>query len=123
MNLGYRKLNVWIKAKQLCLYTYDITKKFPKEELYALTSQIRRAVISIPSNIAEGCAKNSLKEQLRFIEISCGSYYELTTQMEIAKDINYINDKQYEEFLKVADDLGRLLFGYKKSLCSRIEED
>lgn len=119
--LNFKKLNVWIKSKELCLFVYKITKQFPKEELYGITSQIRRAVISIPSNIAEGYAKTSVKENLRFVEIAYGSYYELITQIEISKDIKFISDNDYNNLIVLLNDVGKLLYGYKKSLLSKIE--
>lgn len=119
--LNFKKLNVWIKSKELCLFVYKITKQFPKEELYGITSQIRRAVISIPSNIAEGYAKTSVKENLRFVEIAYGSYYELITQIEISKDIKFISDNDYNCLINLLNEVGKLLYGYKKSLLSKIE--
>ncbi len=119
--LNFKKLNVWIKSKELCLFIYKITKQFPKEELYGITSQIRRAVISIPSNIAEGYAKTSVKENLRFVEIAYGSYYELITQIDISKDIEFISDNDYNCLINLLNEVGKLLYGYKKSLLSKIE--
>lgn len=118
--LGFKNLQVWIKSKQLCLFVYNLSKKFPKEEQYGLTSQIRRAVVSIPSNIAEGYAKSSYKEKLKFVEISYGSLFELITQIEITKDINYISEKEYKEFLKYFNEISKLIYGYKKSLEEKI---
>lgn len=118
---NFKKLEVWKKSKELCLFIYDITKKFPKEELYGLTSQIRRAVISIPSNIAEGYAKSSIKEQIKFIEISYGSYYELNTQIEIAFDLHYIDKNNYDKFLILFNEVGKLLYCYKKFLQDKLE--
>ncbi len=89
---SYRDLIVWQKAMQLCKDVYLITKNFPKEEIYGLTSQIRRCVVSIPSNIAEGKGRNSDKDFVRFLQIALGSIYELQTQLELAFELNYIND-------------------------------
>lgn len=111
--LGFKSLEVWKKSKDFSIFIYDLTKEFPKEELYCLTSQIRRAVISIPSNIAEGSAKKSIKEKLKFAEIACGSFYELATQIEIAKDI------KYNQYLDKFEEISKLLFGYRKALNSR----
>lgn len=120
--LNFKKLNVWKKAKDICLLIYEITKQFSKEEIYGLTSQIRRAVISIPSNIAEGYAKSSSKENLRFIEIAYGSYYELITQMEIANCLGYIKyEKDIKKYKELIDEVGKLLYGYKKVLLKSIE--
>lgn len=120
--LNFEKLNVWKKSKDLCLLIYEITKQFPKEELYGITSQIRRCVVSIPSNIAEGYAKTSSKENLRFIEIAYGSYYELITQMEIADCLGYIKyEKDINKYKELIDEVGKLLYGYKKVLLKSIE--
>lgn len=120
--INYKKLNVWLKSKELCIIVYNITRKFPKEELYCLTSQIRRACISIPSNIAEGYAKSSIKEKLKFVEIAIGSYYELSTQIEISHDLEYIINKDYIDFSFKFNELGKLLTGYKKSLQNKLKE-
>lgn len=119
--LGFKSLEVWKKSKDFSIFIYELTKDFPKEELYALTSQIRRAVISIPSNIAEGSAKKSVKEKLKFVEIACGSFYELATQIEIAKDIKYISDEKYNQYLEKFEKISKLLFGYRKALNSRMQ--
>lgn len=91
-NYQYRfeKLNVWIEARALVVMVYGIIKKFPMEERFALCDQLRRAVISIPSNIAEGCGRVSVKEQIHFMEIAYGSLMETYTQLQIGVDLNYI---------------------------------
>ncbi|RZJ28247.1 MAG: four helix bundle protein [Flavobacterium sp.] len=91
----FRDLLIWQKAMMLVTATYEITKKFPKDEIFGLTSQLRRCSVSIPSNIAEGFGRNSLNEISRFASISLGSLYEFQTQIEIAKNIDYITDQQY----------------------------
>jgi four helix bundle protein len=88
---SYRDLIVWQKSMLLVKEIYLETKNFPKEELYGLTSQIRRCAISIPSNIAEGKGRNTDKEFIRFLQISLGSVYELQTQLELSLQLNYIN--------------------------------
>ncbi len=88
-NFSYRKLNVYQAARELVKDIYEMSGRFPKEEKYALSDQMRRAVISIPSNIAEGTAKASPKEQFHFLEISYGSLMELMCQTEIAFDLLY----------------------------------
>ncbi len=84
---SYKELTVWQRAKQLAIATYTLTEKFPKEELYGLTSQMRRSAVSIPSNIAEGRMRGTKKDFLSFLRISYGSGAELETQVEIAKEI------------------------------------
>ena len=89
---SYRDLIVWQKSMLLVKEIYLQTKNFPKEELYGLTSQIRRCAISVPSNIAEGKGRNTDKEFIRFLQISLGSVYEFQTQLELSSQLNYIND-------------------------------
>ena len=89
--MEYNKLEVWIEARKLVNLLYDSSKLFRKEELFGLTNQMRRAVISIPSNIAEGCGRQTSKDTLRFLHISRGSLYELETQYYLALDQKYID--------------------------------
>jgi four helix bundle protein len=86
-NKSYTNLNVWISSRELVKQLYLLTKDFPIEEVYSLTSQMRRAAISIPSNIAEGVAQNHDKETIQFLHISKGSIYELETQLYLSYDI------------------------------------
>lgn len=121
IDISYKHLKVWQKSKELCLLVYKITKEFPKEEIYAITSQIRRCAISIPSNIAEGYAKTSIKDNIKFCEIAYGSYYELNTQIEIANDLGYIKyENTIIEFNKLSEEIGKMLYGYIKSLKQKL---
>lgn len=121
IDISYKHLKVWQKSKELCLLVYKITKEFPKEEIYAITSQIRRCAISIPSNIAEGYAKTSIKDNIKFCEIAYGSYYELNTQIEIANDLGYITyENTIIEFNKLSEEIGKMLYGYIKSLKQKL---
>ena len=95
----FRKLNVWDKAHKLTLEVYKQTTFFPKEELFGLISQIRRASISIPSNIAEGCGRGSNMELARFCQIAMGSASELEYQLLLAKDLNYFQEPIYKNSL------------------------
>ncbi len=110
------KLIVWRKAHELVLKIYEVTKEFPKDELFALTSQIRRAAVSIPSNIVEGKARGSNKEYNRFLLIARGSLEEVKYQMLLAKDLKYIDDMKYKEVLNIALETGKLLAGLIKRL-------
>jgi len=92
-NKSYEDLVVWQKSIDLAENVYSITKKFPNGELYGLTSQLQRSAISIASNIAEGCVRNSAKDFLRFISIAIGSAAELKTQFIIANRIGYVDEK------------------------------
>ena len=95
---------------------YKITKSFPKEELYGLTSQIRRAAVSIPSNIVEGKARGSQKEYKRFLLISRGSLEEVKYQLLLSRDLNYIDLKTYDNSIELAKEVGRLLNGLLVSI-------
>jgi four helix bundle protein len=93
---NFNRLEVWQRARKLCKTIYEVTSIFPKSEQFGLTSQIRRASISIASNIAEGSGRNSKKEFTHFLSISNGSAFEVETQIYISRDLNYI-DKETEE--------------------------
>lgn len=105
--LGYGDLIVWQKAKTLVKLVYVAVKNFPADERYALGDQIRRAVVSIPSNIAEGNGRTSNKDYAHFLSIARGSLYETMTQLEIAKDLWYASIKP--EIEQLAMDIGRIL--------------
>jgi len=89
--MDHKKLDVWKKSMELVQKVYFETKQYPKDELYGLTSQTRRSAVSVPSNIAEGAARNGDKELIQYLYISLGSLAELDTQIQIAVDLNYIN--------------------------------
>ena len=93
----FRQLRVYINSKELVKHVYGLLKKFPEEEKFALCSQIRRAVTSIPINIAEGFGRFSSKEKTRFIEISFGSLTEISCELEISFELGYITKEEYEE--------------------------
>jgi len=114
--MTHRDLDVWKNGIELVKKIYILTKDFPKEEIYTLTSQIRRSAISIPSNIAEGAARNSKKEFIQFLYIALGSAAELETQLNVAKELGYIKD------LNIFDDFEKLkiqLIGLIKYLKNR----
>jgi len=94
---------------ELVTTVYAITKKFPKEELYAITSQIRRSAVSVPSNIAEGYGRNSTQDYVRFLQIACGSLYETQTQLEIAVNLNYLTCALYDEVFHKINEIERML--------------
>ncbi len=104
---GYRDLIVWQKAMLLCKEVYFLTKSFPKEEVYGLTSQVRRCAISIPSNIAEGKGRNSDKEFIRFLQISLGSLYELQTQLELSLQLDFT--KNIDTVLNLSIEIEKML--------------
>ena len=90
--MNHKDLEVWKEAMELVIAIYEVTKKFPKGELYGLTSQIQRAAVSVPSNIAEGCARKSNRETLHFLSIALGSLAELETQVILAMRLSYIEN-------------------------------
>ena len=109
----YKKLEVYTVGKELVLHVYELLKKFPKEEQYALCDQLRRAVISVPSNIAEGLGRLSEKEQVRFIEIAYGSLLEVETQLELACDLHYISEEDLDGVMALLDREAKLLSGLR----------
>jgi four helix bundle protein len=110
-NHSYRDLRIWQEAVDLALVIYRVTAKFPKHELYGLTSQMRRAAVSISSNIAEGKGHSSDGDFARFLFHSRGSLLELQTQIVIAKKLDYLAKDEAEKLVCVTDDLGRRLNG------------
>jgi four helix bundle protein len=104
---GYRNLIVWQKAMALIELVYDEIKKFPQEERFALSDQLRRSVVSIPSNIAEGNGRSTNKDYAHFLSIARGSLYETLTQLEIAQKLGYVSNIEGVE--SVATEVGRML--------------
>ena len=116
MEKGYKKLIVWKKADELAYQIYLITQNFPKEEIYVITSQLRRSSLSVPTNIVEGFARKSNKELKRFCNIALGSLAETEYLIEFSLKIEYINKKQYNEVQKIREEVGRLLCRFHQSL-------
>ena len=110
---SYRSLKAYQQAKQLVVDVYSLLGLFPKEETFSLCDQLRRAVISVPSNIAEGMGRTSAKEQIRFIEISFGSLYEVMSQIEIAKELGYITVSHLADIETLVCDIAKLLSGLR----------
>ena len=113
---NYKDLNVWQKAYQLCLNVYKATKDFPKEELYCLASQIRRAAVSVPSNIAEGHGRKTRPEYIQFLHVAYGSICELETQISLSGDLQYIKEDKLKDFQKDIGDVERMLKALIRSL-------
>ncbi len=113
---SYRDLEVWQKAMNLVVDCYQMTKGFPKSEVFGLASQLQRAAVSIAANIAEGRARQHTKEFLQHISIAYGSLAEMETHIHIAKRLSYISEDQMQEMLKKASEIGRMLNGLRKSL-------
>ncbi len=112
----HKDLHVWQKSIELVTDIYTLTKEFPKEELFGLTSQLRRAAISIPSNIAEGSARNHNKEFIQFLYIAQGSCAEIETQLIIAKNLNLISENTLKLLTERIADIRNMLVGLIKSL-------
>lgn len=110
--LSYKDLEVWKEAKALTLMVYRITAGFPKEEAYGLTSQLRRAVVSIPSNIAEGCGRGTDKGTVSFLYNARGSLFEVETQLIIAGELKYANQEAFEPVFEQIDKTRKLLHGF-----------
>jgi len=112
----YSKLIVYQKAKLLTLDIYKISKSFPQDELYCLTSQIRRAAVSIPLNIAEGQARKGTKQYLNFLRIAFGSTAEVKVCLELALDLGYIDKTKFESTFYLTEEVSKLLYSFQKSL-------
>lgn len=112
---NFTDLVVWKEGHILVLNIYKVTIKFPKSELYSLTDQLRRSVVSITSNIAEGFGRNYMKEKIQFYYLSQGSLYELQNQLIIARDLNYISNEEFLDLQKQIFLVCRLLSGLIKS--------
>lgn len=110
--MEYKELDVRKFSRKLVNSVYELTKSFPKEELYGLTNQIRRCAISIPSNIAEGCGRRTSKDTIQFLYISRGSLYELETQLFLAFDQNFINENHLNEIIAHLESCKKLLNGF-----------
>ena len=117
---SYKDLKVWQKSMELAYMVYDLVKILPREELYALSNQMRRAVISIPSNIAEGFYRNTTREYIRFLSISKGSLGELETQIFLCEGLGYVKEDQTAPILQKCDETGKMLTALIKNLQSKL---
>ena len=115
------KLKVWQEAKKLVVDVYQLLDNFPKFEKYALCDQIRRAIVSVPSNIAEGSGRRSLKEQIHFLEISYGSLMETYNQLLIAIDLTYITEESVEAIKPSIDAVAKMINGLSNSYSEKLE--
>ena len=114
----YKDLIVWQKAMEMTTLLYKIIKKLPKEETYTLCDQMRRAAISIPSNIAEGFGRNSKKEYLQFLYIANGSVCELETQLILCVNINYLSEIETQPIMDLLSEIGKIIMTITKKLNS-----
>ena len=109
---NFMNLEIWKKSHQLTLKIYKITKYFPKEEIFGLTIQMRRSSSSIPTNIAEGCGRNSNPQLANFLQIASGSCSELQYQIILSKDLSYITEEVFNELHTDVIEVRRMIFGY-----------
>jgi len=117
---SFENLKVWQESRKLVCETYTLVRKFPKEEKYALGDQIRRAVTSIPSNIAEGSGRGSLKEQIHFVEIAYGSLMEAYCQLHVACDLSFIQEADLANIKPKISSIANMLTGLRASLRKRL---
>ena len=115
----FRDLLIWQKSMTLVTEIYQLTNTFPKEEIYGLTSQIRRSAISIPSNISEGYGRDGNKDYLKFLNIGISSLFEMQTQLEIAYNLKYINEIQFNKINEESKEIERMLSSFIRRIKER----
>src|SRR5262245_49943768 len=120
---SFRDLRVWQGGVALVQAVYQATRSFPREEIFGLTSQIRRAAVSVPSNIAEGHARESTREYLQHVSVAQGSLAELQTQLEISGSLNYLTDDQLRQRLEMSTTLARQLYSLRNALQRKLDRD
>ncbi|HKL32689.1 MAG TPA: four helix bundle protein [Tangfeifania sp.] len=111
----FKELKVWQKGRELVKDIYKTTHNFPKDELFGITSQMRRSAISIPANIAEGCGRNTGNDLNRFLDIANGSSFELETLVILCLDLDFISQNEFEFFDAKLNEIQRMIYGFKKS--------
>ncbi|HEK21785.1 MULTISPECIES: four helix bundle protein [unclassified Mucilaginibacter] len=116
---NFKELKVWKAGIEVSKAIFQLTKTFPSDERYGLISQMNRAAVSVPSNIAEGCGRKSNKELYQFLNISLGSAFELETQCIIAKEFDYIDNSQLEEITTILVEVQKMIYGLQKSLATQ----
>ena len=112
----FKELKVWQKGRELVTGIYKATQKSPKDGLFGMTSQMRRAAVSIPANISEGCGRNSDKELNRYLDIANGSAFELETQVILCLDLEFFTQGEFEKFNRQLNEIQKMIFGLKQSL-------
>ena len=112
----FQQLTIWQRSHVITLKIYSVTKNFPKEELFGLTSQMRRSSSSVPTNIAKGCGRESLIEFKRFLIIAAGSASELQYQIILCKDLNYMNEYIFKELYEEVIEIKKMIFSYSQKL-------
>ena len=123
MAYAFENLNAWKESRKLVVSVYQLLDGFPKFEKYALCDQIRRSIVSVPSNLAEGSGRISIKEQLHFYEIAYGSLMEAYNQLILAADLNYIEEVNLNDLRPQIDSVARMLNGLRTSLLKKLNEN
>ncbi len=112
----FKKLKIWQKGREFAREIYLTVSNFPTEERFALTSQMKRAAVSIPSNIAEGAGRRTSKDFARFLDIANGSAFELETQIYLAFDLRYIDKAKLNNLIEKIEEIEKMIFGFKKKM-------
>jgi four helix bundle protein len=120
---GFRELRVWQAGMDLVVGVYELTRTLPKSEVYGLSSQLQRAAVSVPANIAEGHARGHLKEYLQFLTIARASLAEVATYLELIERLSYAHPEQTQPLLDLTASLNRQLLALRDSLSTRLQED
>ena len=115
----FKDLLIWQKSMILVTEIYQLTNLFPKEEIYGLTSQIRRCSVSVPSNIAEGYGRNGNKDYLKFLNIAISSLFEMQTQLEISFNLKYINENQFNKTHEESREIERMISSFIRKIKER----
>jgi four helix bundle protein len=118
---NFKELKIWQNGRQFVKDTYQLTYSFPKEELFGLTQQMRRAAVSIPSNIAEGCGRNTDRQLIHFLDIAIGSSFELETQIILASDLDYIPEQKMIEMTNFLRNLQQMTISFKLKIESNLK--
>jgi len=119
----FKNMKIWQESMSLSIEVYKAISNFPNDERYGLTSQIKRAAVSIPSNIAEGSSRTSNKDFGRYLSISLGSAFELETQLYIAKELSLLNDSDYTRITTKLEQIQKMIIGFQNSLSNSILND
>jgi four helix bundle protein len=112
----FKELEIWKRGRLFCSKIYELTSKFPEAKKFGLTNQLRRASVSIPSNIAEGSSRNSNKDFSRFLKITLGSAYEIETQLLIARDLQFITEKELEDIISELEQIIKMVSKFNSTL-------
>lgn len=112
----YKRLEAYKKAKEFTIYTYQLQRKFPPYEQYAICDQLRRAAVSVPSNIAEGMGRMAIKERMHFLEISYASIMEVLCQLDISQSLGYVTEEELVKAEDIATELTKIMSGLRRSL-------